>query len=182
MAADAAAAPAQRTYDEEMQFIEQQSPVEFLVKIGMVPNMRVPGKFYLNDRLKTLLFDELRAATQRGGSGGFLPAVKQIANVAAMPGIVKVCHYPFLQQFQCLRTRPGAPRQSIIMWSGPLRPWRRLLAGPCNLVDRWSTRSLVPSLSNDALVIFSPDALAALDGDAGCALGVRLCDWQCGGV
>mmetsp|Transcript_17727 Transcript_17727/g.53332 ORF Transcript_17727/g.53332 Transcript_17727/m.53332 type:complete len:515 (-) Transcript_17727:2043-3587(-) len=90
MAADAAAAPAQRTYDEEMQFIEQQSPVEFLVKIGMVPNMRVPGKFYLNDRLKTLLFDELRAATQRGGSGGFLPAVKQIANVAAMPGIVKL--------------------------------------------------------------------------------------------
>lgn len=90
MAAHAAVAPAQRTYDEEMQFIEKQSSVEYLVKIGMVPNMRVPGKFYLNDRLKTLLFDELHAATQRGGSGGFLPAVKQIANVAAMPGIVKV--------------------------------------------------------------------------------------------
>ena len=89
MAAGAATLEA-RTYEQELHYIDKQSPVEYVVKIGMVPNMRVPGKFYLNDRLKTLLFDELHAATQRGGSGGFLPAVKQIANVAALPGIVKV--------------------------------------------------------------------------------------------
>ena len=29
------------------------------------------------------------------GVGGFLPAVKQIANVAALPGIVGVSHAPF---------------------------------------------------------------------------------------
>jgi hypothetical protein len=31
-----------------------------------------------------------RAHTESGGFGGFLPAVKQIANVAALPGIVHV--------------------------------------------------------------------------------------------
>lgn len=37
------------------------------------------------------MFDELKASTNRGGGdGGFLPAMKQIANVAALPGIVKV--------------------------------------------------------------------------------------------
>lgn len=36
------------------------------------------------------MFDELRASCQsRSGDGGFLPAVKQIANVASLPGIVK---------------------------------------------------------------------------------------------
>uniref|UniRef100_A0A914UIN4 3'-phosphate/5'-hydroxy nucleic acid ligase n=1 Tax=Plectus sambesii TaxID=2011161 RepID=A0A914UIN4_9BILA len=34
------------------------------------------------------MFDELEHACQPGGIGGFLPAVKQIANVASLPGIV----------------------------------------------------------------------------------------------
>jgi tRNA-splicing ligase RtcB len=50
--------------------------------------MNVPGIVYVNDRLQGLLFEELQAACQRGDHGGFLPAVKQIANVAALPGIV----------------------------------------------------------------------------------------------
>ena len=75
---------------QEMEYIQQSGPVEYHIKRGMVPNMRVPGKFYVNDRLRTLLFDELHAATQRGGQGGFLPAIKQISNVAALPGIVRV--------------------------------------------------------------------------------------------
>ena len=37
------------------------------------------------------MFEELRNSCNPGGVGGFLPAVKQIANVAALPGIVKVC-------------------------------------------------------------------------------------------
>lgn len=53
-----------------------------------MPNMRVPGIVYVNDQLDGLLFDELKAAVERGNSGGFLPAVKQIANVAALPGVV----------------------------------------------------------------------------------------------
>lgn len=52
--------------------------------------MHVPGIVYVNDRLQGLLFEELQAACQRDDHGGFLPAVKQIANVAALPGIVSV--------------------------------------------------------------------------------------------
>lgn len=75
---------------QEMAYIQQETPVRYRINEGMVSGMRVPGKFYVNERLKGLIFDELAAASQRGGQGGFLPAIKQIANVAALPGIVKV--------------------------------------------------------------------------------------------
>jgi tRNA-splicing ligase RtcB len=39
--------------------------------------------------LQELLFDELRSHFQTRGFGGFIPAVMQLANVAALPGIVK---------------------------------------------------------------------------------------------
>ena len=45
--------------------------------------------FYANDLLQELIFDELRVFNRGSGYGGFLPAVKQLANVAALPGIVK---------------------------------------------------------------------------------------------
>ncbi|CAE7518692.1 Rtcb [Symbiodinium microadriaticum] len=51
--------------------------------------MRVPGLFYVNDKLQELVIEELEHHCKSGGYGGFLPAVKQIANVAALPGIVK---------------------------------------------------------------------------------------------
>jgi tRNA-splicing ligase RtcB len=35
------------------------------------------------------VFAEMEQFSSRNGVGGFLPAVKQIANVAALPGIVK---------------------------------------------------------------------------------------------
>lgn len=73
-----------------MAFIEQLSPYHYKVRTGFVPGMNVPGVFYVNDRLRGLLFEELQAYCQRGEHGGFLPAVKQIANVAALPGIVRV--------------------------------------------------------------------------------------------
>ena len=45
----------------------------------------------MNDNLKTLLLDELHQYTDRvDKSGGFIPAVKQLANVAALPGVVDV--------------------------------------------------------------------------------------------
>lgn len=73
-------------------FIEQEDNTRYKVNLGFVPNMRVPGFFYVNDRLKSLIFEELQHACQRGGHGGFLPAVQQLANVAGLPGIVKVKH------------------------------------------------------------------------------------------
>ena len=51
---------------------------------------QVEGVFYVNDFLGNLMFDELRQYTQSGDYGGFLPGMKQIANVAALPGIVHV--------------------------------------------------------------------------------------------
>lgn len=35
-----------------------------------------------------MMFEELKCAQSGAGVGGFLPAVKQIANVASLPGIV----------------------------------------------------------------------------------------------
>jgi hypothetical protein len=78
------------TPPQECSYIEQLTPYQYKINLGFVPNMRVPGMFYVNDRLKGLLFEELQASVQRGEHGGFLPAVKQIANVAALPGIVQV--------------------------------------------------------------------------------------------
>lgn len=44
--------------------------------------------FYVNKNLEKLMLDELRNSCRPGMVGGFLPGVKQIANVAALPGIV----------------------------------------------------------------------------------------------
>ena len=59
------------------------------IRTGFVPNMNVPVNFYVNEKLKPLLFEELAQSCGKRGEGGFLPAVKQMANVAALPGIVK---------------------------------------------------------------------------------------------
>ena len=49
---------------------------------------QVEGRFYVNNALEDLVFDELKQQCAAAGHGGFLPAIKQIANVAALPGIV----------------------------------------------------------------------------------------------
>ena len=82
-----------RSYDQEAEFIaeDDEQPGKFHISRGFVPNMRVPGIFYVNEHLSRLMFEELQAFCSRGknaGRGGFLPAVKQIANVACLPGIV----------------------------------------------------------------------------------------------
>lgn len=57
---------------------------------GFVPNMRTEGTFYVNEELAPLVTAELErsANVSSGGGGGFIPAVKQIANVSSLPGIV----------------------------------------------------------------------------------------------
>ena len=50
---------------------------------------QVPGRFYVNSVLEAMMFEELKCAqSNAAGAGGFLPAVKQIANVSSLPGIV----------------------------------------------------------------------------------------------
>uniref|UniRef100_A0AC34FSK7 3'-phosphate/5'-hydroxy nucleic acid ligase n=1 Tax=Panagrolaimus sp. ES5 TaxID=591445 RepID=A0AC34FSK7_9BILA len=79
-----------RSFAQELEFIERVSPVEFRIKKGFVPNMNVEGKFYVNSNLEKLMFEELEQACTKGGVGGFIPAVKQIGNVASLPAIVGV--------------------------------------------------------------------------------------------
>ena len=74
---------------QESRHIEQVSSTQWRLREGFVDNMRVPGYFYVNEHLRGLVDEELKAYCARGEVGGFLPAVKQIANVAALPGIVK---------------------------------------------------------------------------------------------
>lgn len=79
-----------RSYDAECNFLKRSSDVRYEIKEGFVQNMNVPGIFYVNSNLERLMFDELRAFSRQSSNvGGFLPAVKQIGNVAALPGIVK---------------------------------------------------------------------------------------------
>jgi tRNA-splicing ligase RtcB (3'-phosphate/5'-hydroxy nucleic acid ligase) len=81
----------QRTFEDELTYLHKMSPTQYRVDIGFVPNMRVPAYVLVNDELEELLLDELKKATSSAacGGGGFLPALKQVANVAALPGIVK---------------------------------------------------------------------------------------------
>ena len=56
-----------------MQGVTRTGPLEWELPVGFVPGMRVPGRFYLSDAL---------AGTLEEG------AVRQLANVATLPGIV----------------------------------------------------------------------------------------------
>ena len=69
---------------QEVAFIRRVSAVQCEVDPGFVPNMRVPGRFYVNAELEALLFDELRAFAARGGHGGF-PAGRQAARQRGRP-------------------------------------------------------------------------------------------------
>ena len=60
------------------------------------------GVFYVNGVLERMMFDELRQSCRSGGYGGFLPGMKQIANVAALPGIVGVSICMSVEQFSIL--------------------------------------------------------------------------------
>jgi tRNA-splicing ligase RtcB len=72
-----------------MGYVTQISETKYRLEPGFVPGMRVPGFFYVNSSLRELVFSELQDHCAAMGHGGFLPAIKQIANVAALPGIVK---------------------------------------------------------------------------------------------
>ncbi len=77
-----------RSYQEELSYLERLNDYSWRIKKGFVPNMKVEGIFYVNNHLQDLMFEELKLSCKGGGMGGFLPGMKQIANVAALPGIV----------------------------------------------------------------------------------------------
>ncbi len=49
-----------RTYEEECAFVKQVDGTSYSIGRGFVDNMNVPGHFYVNEELKSLLFEELR--------------------------------------------------------------------------------------------------------------------------
>lgn len=51
-----------KTYEQECSYIRQVSPVKYVIDKGFVDSMNVVGEFYVNDRLKPLLFDEVGRA------------------------------------------------------------------------------------------------------------------------
>eukprot|EP00629_Pelagomonadales_sp_RCC1024_P002922 CAMPEP_0119291590 /NCGR_PEP_ID=MMETSP1329-20130426/42692_1 /TAXON_ID=114041 /ORGANISM="Genus nov. species nov., Strain RCC1024" /LENGTH=499 /DNA_ID=CAMNT_0007292417 /DNA_START=169 /DNA_END=1665 /DNA_ORIENTATION=- len=77
-----------RTFDAEMAFLHRRDSTSWGIDKGFVPGMRVGGAFYVDSALESLVFDELRHHCGAAGYGGFLPAIKQVANVAGLPGIV----------------------------------------------------------------------------------------------
>jgi hypothetical protein len=64
----------------------------------MISFLQVEGVFYTSESLERLMFDELKQSCRTQGYGGFLPGMKQIGNVAALPGIVGVS---FLSEWTC---------------------------------------------------------------------------------
>ena len=78
-----------RSFEDERKFISrvEGEPCQWHIDRGFVDNMNVPVRFYVNEKLEDLVFNELREQCT-GKRGTFLPAVKQMANVACLPGIV----------------------------------------------------------------------------------------------
>ena len=48
-----------RSYEEEISYIKKISETKYEISPGFVPNMTVPGYFYVNNALKDLIFGEL---------------------------------------------------------------------------------------------------------------------------
>ena len=82
-----------RTIEEELTFLKRISDTRYQVQVGFVPNMKVPAEIIVNADLETLLVQELRDTCCIGpydeAEQSFIPALRQAANVAALPGIVK---------------------------------------------------------------------------------------------
>lgn len=79
-----------RSYDEEASYIfnRNETPYKYEIKQGFVNNMKVPAIFYATSNLMNDILNELKEYVNYGDVGGFLPALKQISNVSALPGIV----------------------------------------------------------------------------------------------
>lgn len=76
-----------RPYKEELEYIEKVSSCCHKIKIGFVDGMRSEGLIFVNDKLMAQVLGELQAFSE-SGHGAFIPAIKQVANVGCLPGIV----------------------------------------------------------------------------------------------
>lgn len=81
--------PPKRTFEEELSYIRKVSDFKYEIRKGFVPHMNVPAQIYVDSHIDEMLLNELETCCSNCSDGGFLPALKQVANVAALPGIVK---------------------------------------------------------------------------------------------
>ena len=66
------------SFEEQNKYIRKIDEVTYEIAPGFVPNMAVPGRFYVNDDLRALLGGELDQYIAARGIGGFVPALKQV--------------------------------------------------------------------------------------------------------
>eukprot|EP01065_Artemidia_motanka_P032253 TRINITY_DN39273_c0_g1_i1.p1 TRINITY_DN39273_c0_g1~~TRINITY_DN39273_c0_g1_i1.p1 ORF type:complete len:523 (+),score=180.72 TRINITY_DN39273_c0_g1_i1:80-1648(+) len=78
-----------RPLERERAFLERINPTTVEIKQGFVEGMHVPARYYMSPEMDKLMHSELERFCGSSRAGGFLPCVKQLANVAALPGIVK---------------------------------------------------------------------------------------------
>lgn len=89
-------------YQNEIAYLQKISSTHYRINLGFVPNMKVPADIIVNKELEELLLAELKEALDAksssskssGGNPSFIPALKQMANVAALPGIVRCLAMP----------------------------------------------------------------------------------------
>ena len=89
-------------YQNEITYLQKISSTHYRINLGFVPNMKVPADIIVNKELEELLLAELKEALDAksssskssGGNPSFIPALKQMANVAALPGIVRCLAMP----------------------------------------------------------------------------------------
>eukprot|EP01102_Stenamoeba_stenopodia_P009540 TRINITY_DN2824_c0_g1_i1.p1 TRINITY_DN2824_c0_g1~~TRINITY_DN2824_c0_g1_i1.p1 ORF type:complete len:667 (+),score=178.86 TRINITY_DN2824_c0_g1_i1:181-2181(+) len=70
--------------EKKNEWFERLDDNRWKISKGFAPNMKTEAVFYANDALSEAILEELSDAT----ASGFVPAVKQLANVAGLPGIV----------------------------------------------------------------------------------------------
>ncbi|KAF4717681.1 hypothetical protein FOZ62_025384 [Perkinsus olseni] len=89
MSSSSASPVVRRPFEEDKKFISRMESPRWHIDKGFVENMNVPVKFYANDKIMPAVMEELqRYSVRPAGEAGFLPALKQLGNVASLPGIV----------------------------------------------------------------------------------------------
>jgi len=80
-----------QTLAQKKDFLLKLSPRLHKIDIGFVPKMKVPACIIVSNDLEQLLVEELEESAPVGDvrGGEFLPALKQVAAVATLPGMVK---------------------------------------------------------------------------------------------
>lgn len=97
---------AKEHYERLLTHLTKISDTRYRVNEGFAPNMRIAADLWVNPAIEKLLLEELLQASQHikldtsknkkkeSQMGGFIPALEQLANVAALPGVIRCLAMP----------------------------------------------------------------------------------------